>query len=179
MLPIGPLMVEHRLIERMIRAAGTELEGLRAGGHVDPRFLETIVHFFRAYADRCHHGKEEDILFRELGRKSLSAEHRRLLEELTEEHKQGRSAVTALAEANEALQRGEPGAESSIAGRLAWLIDFYPRHIEKEDKRFFIPIMDYFTREEKDAMIARGYELDSRLLHREFEDFLLKALSRS
>jgi hemerythrin-like domain-containing protein len=172
MLPIGPLMVEHRLIERMIRAGGVELEKIRSGEQADPRFLETVVHFFRAYADRCHHGKEEDILFRALTQKSLSPEHRRLLEELTEEHKQGRRAVAALEEANQAFQRGEPGAISAIAERLGGLVDFYPRHIEKEDKHFFIPVMDYFTREEKDDLIARGYELDSRLLHQEFEDFL-------
>jgi len=30
--------------------------------------------------------------------------------------------------------------------------DFYPKHIEKEDRHFFIPIMNYFTSEEKDAL---------------------------
>jgi len=165
-------MIEHRLIERMIIAAGIELERLRAGKKADPGFLEMIVHFFRAYADRCHHGKEEDILFRELTRKGLSPEHRRILDELTEEHVLGGSAVTAMAEASQAYQEGQPAAVSEIAKHLGWLVDFYPRHIEKEDKQFFVPAMDYFTREEKDDLIARGYALDSRLLHQEFEDLL-------
>lgn len=178
MLPIGPLMSEHRVIERMIRVARNELEKIRAEKKADPGFVETMAHFFRAYADRCHHGKEEDILFRALSLKSLSAEHRRLLEELTEEHRQGRRMVTALVEANQAYQRDEPGALSALAQRLCALVEFYPGHIEKEDKRFFIPVMEYFSQEEKDTMIAQGYELDSRLLHQEFED-LVKAQSQS
>jgi hemerythrin-like domain-containing protein len=169
MLPIGPLMIEHRLIERLVFSAKIELERLRAEKKADPGFLEMIVRFFRVYADRCHHGKEEDILFRELSRKALSPEHKGLLEELTEEHKQGRRAVTAIAAASQAYRSGQPAALSEIAERLGWLVDFYPRHIEKEDKQFFIPVMDYFTREEKDAMVARGYAVDSRVFHEEFE----------
>jgi hypothetical protein len=38
--------------------------------------------------------------------------------------------------------------------------------------RFFIPAMDYFTREEKDALIVQGCEVDSRLFHQEFEDLV-------
>jgi hemerythrin-like domain-containing protein len=172
MLPIGPLMVEHRIIERLIRTLGIRMERLWAEKEADPGFIEAVVHFFRAYADRCHHGKEEDILFRALSRKDLSPGHVRLLAELTEEHKQGRRAVTALADANQAFLRGEPGAVSAVVEGLGWFVDFYPRHIEKEDKRFFIPVMDYFTRGEKDAMIAQGDALDSRLLHQEFEDLV-------
>ena len=175
MLPIGPLMIEHRLIERMIRAAHNRLEGIRAGKKTDLGFVESITRFFRLYADCCHHGKEENILFAALSRKGLSPEHRRLLDELMEEHKQGRRAVAALAEANQAYLGGDPGAISTIAARLGWLVDFYPRHIEKEDKHFFIPVMDYFSRQEKDALIAQGYAVDSRLFHQEFEDMVMAA----
>ena len=33
---------------------------------VDPVFIDTAVDFIRTYADRCHHGKEEDLLFKAL-----------------------------------------------------------------------------------------------------------------
>ena len=73
MLPIAPLMIEHRLIERMIHLIQQELERIQANVAVDPEFafvdsvfIDTAVDFLRTYADRCHHGKEEDILFPEL-----------------------------------------------------------------------------------------------------------------
>jgi hemerythrin-like domain-containing protein len=163
MLPIGPWMIEHRLIERVIQLAEAELEGIGTEKKADPALLDGIVSFIRAYADRCHHGKEEDILFRELGRKEISPEHRRIIDELLEEHRLGRKAALSLAESSQRLAGGDAGAPAAIADLLRWLVDFYPRHIRKEDKHFFLPVMDYFSREEKDAMIAEGQALDSRL----------------
>lgn len=64
--PIGPLMIEHRLIERMISEMKNETERIRNGEKPDLSFIETAVDFIRTYADACHHGKEEDILFRDL-----------------------------------------------------------------------------------------------------------------
>ena len=45
------------------------------------------------------------------------------------------------------------------------LVGFYPKHIEKEDKHFFIPITEYFNTAEKDAMLEEGYEFDQKLIH--------------
>ena len=57
MMPIGPLMKEHRLIERMIALMEKELGRLNAGEELDPGFIDIAVDFIRTYADRCHHGK--------------------------------------------------------------------------------------------------------------------------
>jgi hemerythrin-like domain-containing protein len=174
MLPIGPLMVEHRLIEKMIKIMKAQLELIQAERKANPDAIERIIHFIKTYADRCHHGKEEDILFRRLAEKNISSEHKRILGELLEEHKFGRQIVKSLTEANQKYQQGETAALSMIADGLRSLVKFYPSHIKKEDKNFFIPIMDYFSPEEKHAMIREGYELDSRLIHQEYEN-LVKA----
>jgi hemerythrin-like domain-containing protein len=54
------------------------------------------VEFFHFYADKLHHGKEEDILFRTLDDKDLSLKHRGVMEELIEDHKWGRKTVERL-----------------------------------------------------------------------------------
>ncbi|MFX0049145.1 MAG: hemerythrin domain-containing protein, partial [Candidatus Hermodarchaeota archaeon] len=64
MLPIGPLMAEHRIIEKMIALMQKEIEKIKKFNKVNPLFIDTAVDFIRMYADRTHHGKEEDILFR-------------------------------------------------------------------------------------------------------------------
>ena len=87
MKPIGPLMREHRLIERMLSVFEGETRKMTEKGKVDPLFIDTAVDFIRTYADRTHHGKEEDILFRDLMKKRLSPEHTRIMEELVAEHK--------------------------------------------------------------------------------------------
>jgi len=75
-------MVEHRLIERMIALIKNAAAQIQSSGKVDPLFVDAAVDFLRIYADRTHHGKEEDILFRDLGKRPLSADDGRLMKEL-------------------------------------------------------------------------------------------------
>jgi len=175
MLPIGPLMIEHRLIERMIKVMRHELLQAEEQKKIDPRFIETATDFIRAYADRCHHGKEEDILFRELKKKKIAAEHQAVMEELIEDHKRGRQVTARLMEANSRYRKGDEGALSAILECVKTLIGFYPKHIEKEDKKFFLPIMGYFSKEEKEAMLMEGYRFDADLLHEEYHKIVKEA----
>ena len=72
MLPIGPLMIEHRLIEKMLALIQRAIDRGEQQNRINPEFIDLAVDFIRMYADRCHHGKEEDILFRDLTKKPLS-----------------------------------------------------------------------------------------------------------
>ena len=165
MMPIGPLMIEHRLIERMINQMRGHVDRFRATQKADPAFIDIAVDFVRTYADRCHHGKEEDILFRDLKKKSLSEEHNRILEELIAEHILGREAARTLADAKERYLEGDSTALAEIIDAVSLLADFYPRHIDKEDRHFFLPVMNYFTKQEQDTMLAEMYEFDKNLVH--------------
>jgi hemerythrin-like domain-containing protein len=110
MKPIGPLMWEHRLIERMVGMVEKEL-GQMAGNNrgVNLDFIDTAVDFFRFYVDRTHHGKEEDILFKALVGRPLSEEQRKTMEELVAEHRQARELVGGLKRASAACRRGDTG----------------------------------------------------------------------
>lgn len=71
MKPIGPLMWEHRLIEKMLVAMMRHIDEVEKTKKVNPLIIDTAVDFIRTYADRTHHGKEEEILFRDLAKKPL------------------------------------------------------------------------------------------------------------
>ena len=178
MLPIGPLMIEHRLIERMIQAMSHALIEAESQRRINPRFIETATDFIRAYADRCHHGKEEDILFRELKKKKITKAHQMIMEELVEEHKRGRQVTAKLVEANARYREGDERPLSEIFECIRTLIGFYPKHIEKEDRNFFLPIMGYFSKEEKEAMLAEGFRFDADLLHEEYRKIVQEAERR-
>ncbi len=169
MMPIGPLMIEHRLIERMIRRIKRELETIDRTQEVDVLFIDRAVDFIRTYADRCHHGKEEDILFRELEKKPLTPEQKRIMNELIQEHVLGRTTVAELVAARNRYEAGERAAGKEVHDILARLVDFYPRHIAKEDKNFFLPVMELFTKEERDRMLQEGFDFDAALIHEKYE----------
>ncbi len=212
MLPVGLLMMEHRIIERLMPPIRSAVEAGRREGRIDIRFVDRVLDFIRTYADRCHHGKEEDILFKALEGKPLAAEHRATLNELVEEHKMGRQKVRELREAVEAYRRARgdhgdncegDGAEGGsgdagsrgrggddrggsrgggrsgegdddsaardalliILDHLEFLATFYPGHIQKEDRDFFLPVMDYLDDAEKAAMLEAEREFDMGLIH--------------
>ena len=165
----GPLMIEHRLIERMLSVVKGVLTKIESGDKVDPVFVDITVDFIRVYADRTHHGKEEDILFRELNNKPLNTEDRQIMNELIEEHVFGRQTTNALVEANTRYRNGDDTALSEIASKLQTLTEFYPKHIEKEDKVFFPSSRNYFTDEEDQAMLAEFWEFDRKMIHEKYK----------
>jgi len=135
---------------------------------VDPVFIDITVDFIRTYADRTHHGKEENILFRDLKEKELSKEDRRLLNELIEEHVIGRKTTKKLIEANNRYRNGDESALAEIAYSLRSLVDFYPKHIEKEDKVFFPSARMYFSEQEDQAMLNEFCEFDRKMIHEKY-----------
>jgi hemerythrin-like domain-containing protein len=165
MKPIGPLMHEHRLIERMIAVIGHRKDDMARDRKADPVFIDTAVDFIRIYADRTHHGKEEDILFRDLAKKKMSPDHARIMQELLDEHVFARKMTGELVAAKQQWVAGDTESLAVIVDRITTLIDFYPVHIRKEDKEFFFPILEYFTKDEQDAMLAEFYDFDRRMIH--------------
>ena len=110
----GPLMIEHRLIERMIAKIKDMLLRAEQTQKIDPLFVDIAVDFIRTYADRTHHGKEEDILFRDLNNKELSEIDRRVMNELIEEHVFARKTTKALVEANTQYRKGDSSSLGDI-----------------------------------------------------------------
>ena len=167
MLPIGLLMREHRLIEKMVEKLKNEKESVK-NGRVNTDFLDTAIDFFRTYADKTHHGKEEDILFRELENKKTSSEHKQIMHELIQEHITARNTVKSLIEAKERYLKADKDSINEIEGLLSKLIELYPTHISKEDKRFFYSAMDYFSTQEKEAMLKKFYDFDRNMIHEKY-----------
>jgi len=165
----GPLMIEHRFIERMLALIQQMLTQTEKTREIDPVFVDQAVDFIRTYADRTHHGKEEDILFRNLQGKNLSYADRRVMRELIEEHAFGRTTTRALVAANSRYRNGEASALADIDNCLRTLVDFYPRHIEKEDKIFFPASRVYFTEAEDQAMLAEFREFDRQMIHEHYK----------
>ena len=172
--PIGALLIEHRLIERMLRILDREAAAIDAHKQATAGVFENAVDFFKSYADQCHHGKEEDIFFRDLCKKPMSPEHGKVLNELIAEHVQGRELVNTLGALDAKYVQSGAAVLPEIAALIRTLSGFYKAHIEKEDKRFFIPALKYFTQEEQAQMLERFHEFDRCLIHERY----IKAVAR-
>ena len=168
--PNGCLMIEHRTIERAIEILAVEKQRLEAGGELDPVFIDKMVDFIRTYADRCHHGKEEDILFDSLENKSLSEDEAALMRELVEEHKFGREMTKKLVSAKDAVVAGDTSQLQAVLDAVGTLIEFYPEHIRKEDEHFFPDTERHYDKAELDKMLKEFYDFDMQMIHEKYRN---------
>jgi hemerythrin-like domain-containing protein len=99
-------MIEHRLIEKMLEVVRDQTSFIDRKNSIDPIFIDTTVDFIRTYADRTHHGKEEDVMFRVLSTKNMVLEDQNVMEELLEEHKYARQVVGDMVQAKKNYLEG-------------------------------------------------------------------------
>jgi hemerythrin-like domain-containing protein len=176
MLPRGALMTEHRLIEKMLNVIDKRVSIMREKNEIDPVFIDSAVDFIRTYADRTHHGKEEDILFRDLEKKNISPEDKKIMRDLVGEHEYARKIVGNIVNARKNYAHGNASASTTIIDGLRALISFYPGHIQKEDKNFFPVTEKYFTAAELDQMLDEFLKFDREMIHEKYKN-LVKELS--
>jgi len=100
MTPAEQLKEEHQGILLMLRILEKVAAKLEAEEKVERNHLERIVEFFRVFADKCHHGKEEDLLFPAMEKAGVPKEGGPIGVMLAE-HQQGRGHIRGMAEALE------------------------------------------------------------------------------
>jgi hemerythrin-like domain-containing protein len=168
MMPIGPLMIEHRLIEKVIEIIRIETERKRKGKNLELIFVDTTIDFIRTYADRTHHGKEEDIFFTELKNRQLSTQDMGIMNELVNDHIVARKIVKELIEAKDKYFAGNGEEERTILEKFGNLVNLYPGHIQKEDKIFFPSVMKYLNKEEQGKMLEEMWVFDRQMIHEKY-----------
>ncbi len=136
MSAIEILEKEHRVIIRMVNVLTAMHKRLESGSDVDAAALTDILDFFRTYADKGHHAKEEAVLFPTLERNGVRSQGCPI-GTLTTEHKQGRALMTALDDAIGKYVSGDAAAKLTISATIKGAIDLYTDHIWREDYLLF------------------------------------------
>jgi hemerythrin-like domain-containing protein len=131
--PIEILMNEHRRIEAGLDALDAWVGRLQAGSAPPLSDLRDFVRFIQAFADRTHHGKEEDILFEVMVREGFPREGGPIAVMLME-HDEGRAHVKVLAEAAEAGAELSGEALDRVAAAGHGYTGLLRAHIQKEDQ---------------------------------------------
>jgi len=154
--PIEILKHEHQLILSVCDAATRESRRLSAGGTLDADRVERMVDFIRTFADRCHHAKEEDLLFVRMGERGFPVEAGPVAVML-HEHEAGRAHVRAIADALPRAAEGDAGATREVATHLLAWADLLRSHIDKEDNVLY-PMAERALTAEDMAGLADSFE---------------------
>ncbi len=132
------LSEEHENILKVVKVLEAECDLIEKGKKVYKGFFEKVIDFIGNYADRFHHAKEEDILFKEFVRKVESDEgcvHCNPVEQMLVEHEEGREFVKGM---KQALDNDDKEKLVENARGYAGLIQ---EHIFKEDNILY-PMAD-------------------------------------
>lgn len=126
------LVEEHKLILRMILVLESAVDKSESTGIVDTEIFEQVADFIRNFADKYHHAKEEDILFKKMVAHGMP-EKDSPIEAMLTQHEQGRSFVRGMLEATEELKSGDETSSKEIITNAKGYIELLREHIEKEN----------------------------------------------
>ena len=115
--------------------------------HIPEEHASQVLRILRQFADRCHHGKEEDVLF-----PAMEARHPDFepIAVMRAEHVQGRAYIAGMVKA---LDHKDP---HDFAQQALAYIELLRQHIEKENEVLFPLAQDMLSAEE-DEQILEAY----------------------
>jgi hemerythrin-like domain-containing protein len=94
------------------------------------------VTFIRLFADACHHGKEEDLLFPELEQLGMPR-HQGPIAVMLHEHQQGRAFARHMGDALDGARAGDVQARATLRNAASGYVNLIRNHIHKEDNVLF------------------------------------------
>lgn len=156
MRPTELLKEEHQGIKTGLHILGRIADKLNAGQPVPTEHMEQLVDFIRTFADRCHHGKEEDLLFTAMERAGVPREGGPIAVMLLE-HDQGRGYVRAMADALPGYRAGDPAAAQKFAQNAYNYIALLTQHIDKEDNILYV-IADMHLSDEQQVRLLEDFD---------------------
>ncbi len=145
------LTKEHLPIKQMLKVLGKMAEKLQAEGVISTNDLEKAVDFFRNFADKLHHGKEEALLF-PLILKIGNEKEKGLVNALLVQHQRGRQYVKNMAGGIEEKNN------SKILENAKGYIGLLTKHIDLEDNIFF-PACDKTLSDKQQENLKKEFEI--------------------
>jgi hemerythrin-like domain-containing protein len=153
MKPTDILSHEHRVIEQVLTCLEKMVERCDAGGKLEAQPAQDAVEFFRHFADRCHHAKEEAHLFPAMEAKGFSRQGGPT-GVMIYEHELARAHVRGMGEAVQAASAGDALALKQFSQHARHYVSLLRQHIEKEDHCLYAMANQAFTEEDQQKLLA-------------------------
>ena len=155
MNPIAELKDEHQAVKLTLKILGEISSRLSQGRDVDLTHLDQLLEFLTTFVDRCHHGKEEDLLFPALEKAGVPREGGPI-GVMLHEHDQGRDYIRGLRQGVADLKSGDKSGVTKIVENIEGYSELLSRHIEKEDNILY-PMAEKAFSDEQNEALSEGF----------------------
>ncbi|MEE9121580.1 MAG: hemerythrin domain-containing protein [Syntrophobacteria bacterium] len=149
--PMKKLVDEHVLIKRLVALLPEIVKNLDVDSDEGRQLVIDTVEFIRFYADKYHHAKEEDILFKYFD------ENLEILKVMHEDHTQARSHVKAILAA---LERKD---KTTVAKHLTAYGELLTEHIKKEDEILYPWLDKNLSDTQIGELFSKFHETDEQI----------------
>lgn len=156
MKAIQELKAEHHGIQVMLKILQSISKAIDTHQSVDSEHLKSIHEFLAVFADKCHHGKEEDILFPALQAKG-NITMLKMLPILLQEHATGRGYIRALGKKVQEYSAGNRESLKEIGILFRQYSTLLQEHIKSEDETVF-PALEHDLDDSLDAELFERFE---------------------
>jgi hemerythrin-like domain-containing protein len=156
------LVKEHVSILRGIDLLSRARDKIERNQYPPGAFFETAVVFFRNYADKYHHFKEEYLMFGFLAQK-VGGELDLEIGALRHQHERCRGFLTRLERSINGYAMGNEIAVTSLLENLSAFISVLNHHIHMEDAIFFPLVEKKLSRDEKASLGDQFIREEERL----------------
>ena len=158
MQPIKDLKMEHDAVQMTLKILDKICQGIEKSGEIiDLQHLGELLEFFKVFVDKCHHGKEEELLFPALENVGVSREGGPI-GALLHEHQQGREYVQNMNETLSQYTKGNRKAVAEFVKTAKGYISLLNQHIDKENSVLF-PLAEKHLSEQAQAKLWEGFEM--------------------
>lgn len=154
------------ILERMEQAA-------REKGIADMGDVAGMIHFLRLFADKCHHGKEEDLFFPALERAGIRKEGGPIGQMLLE-HSEGRGYIAEMV----ASAEGHALDANRFAAAARGYVTLLRSHIDKENTILFPAGDRMIPEEEQDELLGEFEEFEETVMGKGTHEKLHKTLEQ-
>lgn len=166
---------EHQGVSLMLNILDAVCGRLAAGEKVESRHLQQIVEFLQIFVDKCHHGKEEDVLFPAMEEARVPKENGPL-GVMLREHENGRDWVRQMKAAVEQYAAGDAAQSEQIAEAARNYMAFLRPHIEKEDNVLYAMADSVLSAEQQDKLFEEFEKIENERIgvgaHEKFHELL-------
>jgi hemerythrin-like domain-containing protein len=159
------LVDEHVWIKRLLALVPAITDFVEKSETVDKDLVMSCVDFIRGYADKFHHMKEEDILFKYVDEKS------EIIKIMYDDHDTGRNHVKNVVEG------AENGNKAQIKEHLHGYRELLTQHIKKEDEILYPWIERQMSDNQIGELFQRCSAADASVgeeLPKKYEKFIIE-----
>ncbi len=147
---------EHEGILAMLAVVEKAAFRLRDGKPIPKDLMSNAADFFSNFADKCHHGKEEDRLFPKMAQYGIP-EQDGPIAVMKMEHNHGRALIRAMREGAARYADGDTRAVSPLVSNTLEYVELLREHIYKENQILFM-MADQVIPEIEQSALVRDYE---------------------